>query len=85
MINGTLRGEGISSGRFLGRFVASDQIDVFFQWIDNLSLLVVSGRLRGFICGNPSEKLQMFLNWYYMRGKKGFGAMSCAELKEYAE
>jgi len=85
MINGTLRGEGISSGRFLGRFVASDQIDVFFQWIDSSSLLVVSGRLWGFICGNPSEKLQMFLNWYCMRGKKDFGAMSCAELKDYAE
>jgi len=84
MINGTLRSEGISSGRFLGRFVASDQIELFFQWLDSSSLLVVSGRLLGFLCGDPSEKLQMFLNWYYMRGKQGFGAMSCTELKDYA-
>ena len=62
MINGTLRGEGISSGRFHGRFVAVDQIELLFQWLDDSSLLVVSGRLFGFVCGNPSEKLQMFLN-----------------------
>ena len=84
MINGTLRGEGINSGRFLGRFVAIDQIEFFFQWLDSSSLLVISGRLWGFICGNPSDKLQMFLNWYCMRGKKGFGALCCTELKDYA-
>ena len=68
MINGTLQGEGISSGRFHGRFVALDQIELFFQWLDGSSLLAVSGRIWGFICGNPSGKLQLFLNWYYTCG-----------------
>jgi len=81
MINGTFRGERISSGRFHGRFVAVDQIELFFQWLDSSSLLAVSGRLWGFICGNPSEKLQMFLNWYCLHGKEGSGILSCTELK----
>ena len=85
MINGTLRGEGISSGRFHGRFVAVDQIELLFQWLDDSSLLVVSGRLFGFVCGNPSQKLQMFLNWYCERGKEGFGLLSCTELETHAD
>ena len=79
MINGTLQGEGISSGRFHGRFVALDQIELFFQWLDGSSLLAVSGRIWGFICGNPSGKLQLFLNWYYTCGKEGLGLLSCTE------
>lgn len=81
MINGALLGEGISSGRFLGRFITRDQIELIYQWVDNSSLLVFSGKLWGFVCGDPSDKLQMFLNWYCMCGKQGFGAMSCKELK----
>lgn len=80
MINGTLRGEGISSGRFHGRFVAADQIELFFQWLDSTSLLAVSGRLWGFICGNPSEQLQLFLNWYCTHGKERLGLLSCTEM-----
>ena len=80
MINGTLQGEGISSGRFHGRFVALDQIELFFQWLDGSSLLAVSGRIWGFICGNPSGKLQLFLNWYYTCGKEGLGLLSCTEM-----
>jgi len=80
MIHGTLTGESIRSGQFLGRFVESNQIELFFQWIDGLSLLEVSGRLWGYICGNPSDKLQMFLNWYCTRGQEGIGVLSCTEM-----
>lgn len=79
IINGTLQGEGISSGRFHGRFVALDQIELFFQWIDGSSLLAVSGKIWGFICGNPSGILQLFLNWYCTSGKEGLGLLSCTE------
>jgi len=80
MIDGTLRGEGISSGRFYGRFIAADQIELFFQWLDDASLLAVSGRIWGFICGNPSEQLQLFLNWYCTHGKERLGLLSCTEM-----
>ncbi len=80
-INGTLQGEEIRSGRFHGRFVASDQIELFFQWLDGSSLLTVSGRLWGFICGYPPGKLQLFLNWYCTPGKECFGLLGYIELK----
>ena len=84
MIDGTLRGEEISSGRFHGRFVAVDQIEIFFQWLDIESLLVVSGRLLGFICGNPYEDLKLFLNWWYCNsGDECIGLLSCTELKNH--
>lgn len=83
MIYGTLRGEGINSGQFNGRFVAVDQLEIFFQWIDSVSLLEVSGRLWGFICGNPSEKLLLYLNWHYTYGNIGVGLLSCTELKNH--
>ncbi|WP_028319026.1 hypothetical protein [Desulfobulbus elongatus] len=81
-VNGALRGDGISSGAFLGRFVAPDQIELFFQWFDRTSSFVISGRLWGFICGNPSEGLQLFLNWHFARGSTRYGAVSYTELKQ---
>jgi hypothetical protein len=80
-ISGILQGEGISSGRFTGKFFAKRQIELIFQWFDRSTLHFVTGRMFGFICGNPSGKVQIFLNWYCLYGKQGYGAASYSQLQ----
>ena len=81
VISGILKGSEISSGRFIGKFIEKDQVQLFFQWFDSSLSLIVSGKLWGFICGNPSDKLQLFLNWSCVRIKTGNGVVSYTELK----
>lgn len=80
MLNGILEGERITSGKFIGKFIAKDQIELFFQFFENSSSSVFSGRLWGFVCGNPYEKLTMFLNWHYKEYNKSLGSIACIEL-----
>lgn len=63
-INGILQGEGIISGKFTGRFVASHQIELLFRWFDLSSSHFVTGKIFGILGVNTTEKVQMFLNWY---------------------
>lgn len=80
-INGTLQGEGITSGKFTGRLIATDQIELFFLWFDVSSSRSVAGKIFGFLCGDASEKMQIFLNWYCLYGKQGYGAASYIQLQ----
>lgn len=80
-INGLLHGEGITSGKFTGRLIASDQIELFFLWFDGSSSRSIVGKLFGFIYGNTSVRMQLFLNWYYIHGQHGYGAASYIQLQ----
>jgi len=75
-INGTLQGETITSGKFTGRLTAMDQFELFFVWLDVSSSCSVAGKIFGFLCGDTSEKIKIFLNWYCLYGKQGYGAAS---------
>lgn len=79
-INGILQGEGMDSGRFTGRFIETDRIELYFSWYDEALSRIVIGRIFGFICGCTSEKLKIFINWYLLYGKIGYGAASYNQL-----
>ncbi len=78
VLMGTFQGDGIIESHLLGKFVAADRIEVLFQWLDQ-SLLLFSGAFSGLICGPPSEKLHLFLNWQWLCGATGKGAASFIE------
>jgi hypothetical protein len=80
-IKGILQGEGIRSGEFTGRFFATDQFELIFSWFDLSLTHVVTGKIFGFLCGNTSGKVQIFLNWYCLYGKQGYGAASYTQLQ----
>jgi len=80
-IKGFLQGEGITSGKFTGRFIASDQVELFFSWFDWLSSHCVTGKIFGFFYGDPSEKMQIFLNWHCLHGRQGYGTASYIQLQ----
>ena len=80
-INGVLQGEGISSGEFTGRFIAANQVELFFRWLDRSSSHCVTGKIVGILCGDTSGEVQFFLNWYCLHGRQGYGAASYTQLQ----
>ena len=79
-IIGNLQGEGITLGKFAGRLIATDKIELFFLWIDVSSSRSVAGNIFGFLCGNTSEKIHIFIDWYFLYGKQGHGTASYIQL-----
>jgi hypothetical protein len=79
VISGDFRGGDVRAGQLLGRFVASDHIELHFHFLSS-GLTLHSGMGSGLVSGDPGKQLTLFLNWRFVSGGTGTGAASYKEV-----
>jgi hypothetical protein len=79
VISGDFRGGDVRAGQLLGRFVASDHIELHFHFLSS-ALTLHSGTGSGLVSGDPGKQLTLFLNWRFVSGGTGTGAASYKEV-----
>ena len=78
VITGDYRGGEILEGRFLGKYIPPDRMNMLFQCITREHALL-SGEARGTVSKGDDGRLRLSYDWKWLSGDTGGGISSYIE------